>query len=327
MAQDVGQVRPVGKVEIGPAGWAGAAHGLAREGDALHTLRQHPPEPRGNREALRGQAVQRGLAGGNTHPKRSSGVLGAKGDVFGTALPDHHPSPARRGAFLRIGDDSLGRPGRVGEPLPFAFGTGVFLRLQPEVLPRDVERLRHVHCDLVAAYAERSVPQPLAKGVGNGRLDGQLERCAVPHPSQMPRIGGPKWDATRLVAHDRVLEVHAVQVAEKGEHVEKRRFPAGVRPDQHVEGSEPLRYVAQGAEPERLDPRHDEAVAFGFRRFHHGASCRSACSGANVNHRGFWALRGAPSDAVWPRVSSSTPGSTASHAASSQPWNTTASPT
>ena len=254
---------------------AGVAHGLAREGDALHTLCQHLPEPRGNREAVRGQAVQHGPAGGNTHPERPSGSgLGAEGDVFGIALPDSHPSPACGGALLRIGDEPPGRLGRVREPRPFAFSTGAFLlRLQPKGLPRDSVGFGHVHRDFVAAYAGRSVLQAFAKHIGNGCLHGQLERLAAPHPGQGPGIGRAAGDAKRLVAHDRVFEVHAVQVTEKGRHVEKRRLPAGVRPDQHVEGSEPLRYVAERAEPKGLDPRHGETVAFGLRRTHRERPC------------------------------------------------------
>ena len=221
--------------------------------------------------------------------------------MLGIALPDNHPSPVRGGAFLRSGGNAIGRFGRAREPRPFAFDTGGFLlRLQPKGLPQDSVRFRYVHRDLVAACVGRSAPQALAKGIGNSSLHGQLERLAASHPRQVPGVGRADRDAERLVAHDRVFEVHAVQVGEEGQHVEERRFPAGVRPDQHLEGAEPLRYVAEGAESKGFDPRHGEAVAFGLRRAHYAPS---ECPVSDV------------------------PGSTASQAASSHPWNTNAKPT
>ena len=176
---------------------------------------------------------------------------------FGVAFPDQHLSPARRGASGRRGDDAFGRLRRVRELDPFAVGTGVPVRLQPEGLGSDSQRVRRLHRDLVAADAGRPVLWTVAAAVGNPRLHGQLERAPAPHPGQVPRVDGPERDAERRVAEDRPFEARLLQVAEKGRHVEERRLPAGVRSDEDMERSEPLRHVAQGPEPERLDARHD----------------------------------------------------------------------
>lgn len=106
----------------------------------------------------------------------------------------------------------------------------------------------------------RRRPARSADGRGGRRASAPprpARTCPAPHPGQVPRVDGPAWDAERRVAEDRPFEARPLQVAEKGRHVEERRLPAGVRSDEDVERSEPLRHVAQGPVPERLDARHD----------------------------------------------------------------------
>ena len=106
----------------------------------------------------------------------------------------------------------------------------------------------------------------------NRCLHCQLEGLAALHPREVSRIGGTGWDTLRLQTGDRPLEPHTLQIAEKGQHIEKRRLAAGVRADQHVEGSKSLRHVAQRPEPEGLDPAHEIAGGFAFRCVHRGLS-------------------------------------------------------
>ena len=51
--------------------------------------------------------------------------------------------------------------------------------------------LRHVDRNFVAADAGAPVLQALPQVIGNGRLHGQLERRAAPHPGQMLRVDRP----------------------------------------------------------------------------------------------------------------------------------------
>ena len=188
---DVRQIRGVGTIAVGAAGRAGTTHGVAPGGDAPHAGDEHPPETVRNREGLRVTGSRRrGRAGrpAGLSDDGPRGRLGAEGDPLGLTAPGDDPLPAGRGTLRRIGHNPGRRLRRVREVRSLAFGGRSAVRSQPQGLRRDPERLRHVDRNFVTADTGAPGLQAFPQVIGNGRLHGQLEGRAAPHPGQVSRI-------------------------------------------------------------------------------------------------------------------------------------------